>query len=100
MLSLYLRNVARKDWNHKRVYRIDCERALNLRINPRRRLKRQAPEPLEAPIKPDQAWSMDFMHDPLSDGRCFNVIDDYRREDLAIEAGFSLPTPRVIRMLE
>ena len=29
-----------------------------------------------------------------------NVIDDYRREGLAIEAGFSLPTLRVIRVLE
>jgi len=31
------------------------------------------------------------MHDQLSDGRKFrllNVIDDYRREGLAIEAGF------------
>ena len=42
------------------------------------------------------------MHDQLSDGRnyrLFNVIDDYRRERLAIEAGFSLPAIRVIRTL-
>ena len=42
------------------------------------------------------------MHDQLIDGRKFrllNVIDDYRREGLAIEAGFSLPTIRVIRTL-
>ncbi|EEY88446.1 hypothetical protein F890_03480 [Acinetobacter sp. CIP 64.7] len=42
------------------------------------------------------------MHDQLSDGRKFrllNVIDDYRREGLAIEAGFSLPKIRVIRTL-
>ena len=46
---------------------------------------------------------MDFMHDQLSDGRSyrlFNVIDDYRREGLAIEAGFTLPAIRVIRVLE
>ena len=45
---------------------------------------------------------MDFMHDQLSDGRnyrLFNVIDDYRREGLVIEAGFSLPAIRVIRTL-
>jgi len=45
-------------------------------------------------------WS--FMHDQLSDGRnyrLFNIIDDYRREGLAIEAGFSLPAMRVIRIL-
>jgi putative transposase len=28
------------------------------------------------------------------------VIDDFKREGLAIEAGFSLPTTRVIRVLE
>ena len=46
---------------------------------------------------------MDFMHDQLSDGRSFrlfNVIDDFNREGLEIEADFSLPTQRVIRTLE
>ncbi|WKD50518.1 IS3 family transposase [Microbulbifer spongiae] len=98
----YLRNVEGARWNHKRVYRIYCELALNMRIKPKRRLKRQAPEPLKAPTKANQVWSMDFMHDQLSDGRnfrLFNVIDDYRREGLAIEAGFSLPTIRVTRAL-
>lgn len=99
----YLRNVKGYGWNHKRVYRIYCELLLNLRIKPRRRLKRAVPEPLKEPIKADQVWSLDFMHDQLSDGRSFrllNVIDDYRREGLAIEAGFSLPAMRVIRVLE
>lgn len=99
----YLRNVKGYSWNHKRVYRIYCELALNLRIKPRRRLKRNKPEPLKEPLRSDQVWSIDFMHDQLSDGRnyrLFNVIDDYRREGLAIEAGFSLPALRVIRTLE
>ncbi len=46
---------------------------------------------------------MDFMHDQLQDGRSYrllNVIDDFNREGLAIEADFSLPTERVIRTLE
>ena len=46
---------------------------------------------------------MDFMHDQLKDGRCyrlFNVIDGFNREGLAIEADFSLPSERVIRVLE
>lgn len=46
---------------------------------------------------------MDFMHDQLSDGRSirlFNVIDDFNREGLGIEVGFSLPSERVIRSLE
>ena len=99
----YLRNVMHKKWNHKRVYRIYCELSLNLRIRPKRRLKRAKPEPLKEPIKSNQVWSIDFMHDQLEDGRSyrlFNVIDDYKREGLAIEVGFSLPTQRVIRALE
>lgn len=98
----YLRHVEKCGWNHKRVYRIYCELALNLRIKPRRRLKRHVPEPLKEPTHPNQVWSLDFMHDQLSDGRSyrlFNVIDDYRREGLVIEAGFSLPALRVIRTL-
>ncbi|RDL42568.1 IS3 family transposase [Marinomonas piezotolerans] len=99
----YLRNTKGYPWNHKRVYRIYCELALNLRIRPRRRLKRNTPEPLKEPTKPNQVWSMDFMHDQLADGRkyrLFNVIDDFKREGLAMEAGFSLPSQRVIRVLD
>ena len=101
----YLRHVESYGWNHKRVYRIYCELALNLRIQPRRRLKWYAPEPLKEPIRANQVWSLDFMHDQLADGRKFrllNVIDDYHREGLTIEAGFSLfslPAIRVIRTL-
>jgi putative transposase len=46
---------------------------------------------------------MDFMHDQLSDGRSFrvlNVIDDYNREALGMEIDFSLPSERVIRTLK
>ncbi|REG77472.1 putative transposase [Marinomonas pollencensis] len=99
----YLRNVKGHSWNHKRVYRIYCELALNLRIRPRRRLNRNIPEPLKEPTRPNQVWSIDFMHDQLVDGRkyrLFNVIDDFKREGLAMEAGFSLPSLRVIRTLE
>jgi len=99
----FLRNVMGFGWNHKRVYRIYCKLALNLRIKPKRRLKRNKPEPLKEPIRKDQVWSIDFMHDQLVDHRkyrLFNVIDDYRREGLAIEAGFSFPSARVIRVLD
>lgn len=98
----YLRNVKGYEWNHKRVYRIYCELALNLRIKPKRRLKRNKPEPLKEPTRANQVWSIDFMHDQLTDGRQYrllNIIDDYRREGIAIEAGFSLPSLRVIRTL-
>lgn len=100
---LYLRNVKGFSWNHKRVYRIYRELELNLRIRPRKRLKRDKPDALAVPEAINECWSMDFMHDQLGDGRnyrLFNVIDDFNREGLAIEADFSLPAPRVIRALD
>jgi len=90
-------------WNHKRVYRIYCELALNLRIKPKRRLKRETPAALVVPDEVNQTWSMDFMHAELSDGRSFrtfNVIDDFNREGLAVEVDISLPAQRIIRALD
>ena len=56
-----------------------------------------------AAFRISETWSIDFMHDRLSDGRSFrtfNVLDDYNREGLGIEVGLSLPAQRVIRALE
>ncbi|QTL94358.1 Integrase core domain protein [Aeromonas jandaei] len=100
---LYLRNVKGFGWNHKRVYRIYRELELNLRIRPKKRLVRAKPTPLAVSDQPNHCWSMDFMHDQLSDGRSvrlFNVIDDFDREALCIEVDFSLPAARVKRALE
>lgn len=100
---LYLRNVKGYRWNHKRVYRIYRELELNLRIKPKRRIKRDYPGELDVPKAANQVWSMDFMSDQLISGktfRTFNVVDDYNREGLGIEVGISLPSLRVIRALE
>ena len=99
---LYLRNVQGYGWNHKRVYRIYCELELNLRIKPKKRLKRDKPEPLAVPDRPNETWSMDFMADQLADGRSIrtlNVLDDFNREGLCIDVDFSLPAERVVRSL-
>lgn len=103
MCFLYLRNVKGFQWNHKRVYRIYRELELNLRIKPKKRLVREKPEPLKVPMAVNETWSMDFMHDGLSDGRSYrllNVIDDFNREGLGMEVDLSLPSERVIRTLE
>jgi len=100
---LYLRNVTHYCWNHKRVYRIYRELALNLRIKPNKRLEHDKPLPLAVHEAINQVWSMDFMHDQLEDGRrfrLFNVIDDFNREGLAIDVDLSLPAARVIRSLD
>lgn len=72
---LYLRNVKGFGWNHKRIYRIYRQLELNLRIKPRKRLVRDKPEALVVPRQPNQVWSIDFMHDQLSDGRSFRLLN-------------------------
>jgi putative transposase len=100
---MYLRNTKGFKWNHKRVYRIYKQLELNLRIKPRRRIKRDKPQALSVPLSINQTWSIDFMSDSLNTGRkirTFNVIDDYNRECLGIEVDHSLPAQRVIKSLE
>ena len=90
-------------WNHKRVYRVYCALNLNLRRKGKKRLPSRNPEPLAVPVDLNQCWSIDFMSDSLFCGRrfrTFNVVDDYNREALAIEVDLSLPSARVVRVLE
>ncbi len=70
---LYMRNVQGHGWNHKRVYRIYRELELNLRIKPRKRLKRDKPEALTVPEAANEVWSMDFMADRLGVNRRVKV---------------------------
>ena len=89
-------------WNHKRVYRIYREQEFNLRIKPRKRLKRDKPDALAVPQSLNLVWSMDFMADRLGDGRALrllNMLDDFNREGLGIEVDFSRPAERGIRSL-
>jgi putative transposase len=98
----YLRNQGHKV-NHKRIRRVYRELGLNLRIKPKKRLPVRDPQPLEAPDSANKSWSLDFMHDSLANGRpirTLNIIDDFNREALWIEVDTSIPSARVIRVLE
>lgn len=75
MCFYFLRNVKRFGWNHKRLLRIYRELELNLRIKPKKRLKRDKPTALAVPELINQCWSMDFMHDQLEDGRSFRLLN-------------------------
>jgi putative transposase len=90
-------------WNHKRVYRVYTDMKLNIRRRFRKRLPQRIKQSLYQPAGLNEVWSVDFMSDTLWDGRRFrllNVIDDYNREVLHIESDSSLPTVRLIRVLE
>jgi putative transposase len=90
-------------WNHKRVHRVYCALRLNLPRRTKRRLPTRDPLPLEAPAALNEIWSLDFMADALYEGRRFrtlNVLDDANREALGIEVATSIPSARVIRVME
>jgi putative transposase len=90
-------------WNHKKVRRVYRKMNLNIRRKPKSRLPERVKQPLTYATCPNQIWSIDFMSDSLQDGRkarLFNVIEDFNRESLAVEVDTSLPTKRIIRVLE
>jgi putative transposase len=89
--------------NHKRLRRLYAEERLQVRRRIGRKRAAVTRVPLAPAQGPNQCWSMDFVHDALSDGRRFRilaVVDDYTRENLCLVADTSLPGSRVIRELE
>ncbi len=89
-------------WNYKRVLRVYRNMQLNLRRKRKRRLPSRIKEPLQQTQMINQTWSMDFMSDALTYGRKFrvlNIIDDFNREALAVEADFSIPGERLVLVL-
>jgi putative transposase len=103
LCDMYLRNVRGYPRKHKRVYLIYKELKPNLRIKPKKRVCKEKPDALSVPETINDVWSLDFMHDQLTNRRSFrllNVIGDFNREALCIEVDFSLPAERLIRTLE
>ncbi|MBN3342775.1 IS3 family transposase [Pectobacterium brasiliense] len=89
-------------WNKKRVHRVYCDMGLNLPRRTRKRLQDRPRQPLDLATEINRCWALDFMHDALYCGRRFrtlNVIDEANRECLTIEVGTSIPSARLIRVL-
>ena len=89
-------------WNHKRVYRVYCGMRLNLKRKVKKRVMTRERQPLLASSALNRVWALDFMRDTLYDGRPFrtlNVIDEGNREALRIECGTSIPSTRVVRVM-
>jgi len=88
--------------NHKRVHRVYKKLGLPLRRKVKKRLPARRKETLAQPSTMHHTWSIDFMSDALSNGRkfrSFHVIDDYNREVLFIETDYSLPSSRILWVL-
>lgn len=100
-IFLVLRREGWRDGRH-RIARVYRELGLSLRLKRRRKRAAAVRVPMPIPTRPNQIWSMDFVHDRLASGRvikCLVVVDEYSRECLAIEVDFGISGERVIRVL-
>ena len=95
----------REGWPISRnlVYRLYREEGLALRSQrPRRRKMVVHREARVKPSRPNQVWSLDFVHDQLSGGQKFRiltVVDVYSREGLATEVDYRLRAENVVEVL-
>lgn len=84
----------------RRIYR---ELGLQVRPRKKRKVRYVRGNTIASVARPDERWSIDFMHDRLATGRTIrtmNVVDDYTRECLALEVSFSFGSHDVIRCFE
>ncbi len=85
------------------VYRLYREEGLVLRSKrPRRRKMVVHRQERFKPKQPNEVWSLDFIHDQLSNGdkfRALTVVDVFSREALAIEVGQRLRGEHVVDVL-
>lgn len=92
----------REGWalGREQAYRLYVEERLQLRSKrPKRRKMVVARRERFVPKAPNQAWSMDFVTDQLTNGhrfRTLTVVDVYSREALAIEVGSKLRGEQVV----
>jgi putative transposase len=94
----------REDWavNKKRVQRIYREERLPVRKRGGRKRALGLRAPMKAPDRPNACWSLDFLHDQMTDGRRFRiltVVDECTRESLARVPDTSISGARAARII-
>lgn len=85
-----------------RVYRLYKEEGLVLKNKRPRRRKMATHREARCQPRPNQAWSLDFVHDKLANGqkiRALTIVDVFTRECLAIEVGHRLQGHNVVEVL-
>ena len=88
--------------NPKRTYRIYREEGLQVRTKRRRKLHRPRVA-LSVPTAINERWTVDFVSDPLANGRrfrVFNVVDDFSRECVLQVVDFSISGERLTHELD
>lgn len=89
--------------NRKRVQRLYREERLQVRRRGGRKRALGVRAPMAVPYCPNARWSLDFVHDQMTDGRRFRilgVVDDCTRECLALVPDTSISGQRVARELD
>ena len=89
--------------NRKRVQRLYREEKLQVRRRGGRKRALGVRAPIAVPDRPNARWSLDFVHDQMTDGRRFRilgVVDDCTRECLALVPDTSISGQRVARELD
>jgi putative transposase len=89
--------------NAKRIYRLYKEENLTVRTKSRKKLASRTRVPLAKALRPNQRWSMDFIHERTEDGRSFRVlsiIDQFTRECIALVADRPMTGAKVVVALE
>jgi putative transposase len=89
--------------NHKRIERLYRDEGLQVPKRKKRKTAYKRKERPAAPVRMNERWSMDFVHDVTAQGRklrMLNVVDDFTRECLWIETDTSLNGERVKRVLD
>ena len=88
--------------NRKRTYRLYT--ALGMQVRTKRRKKLVRPRiPMAVPTQTNERWSLDFVHDQLTDGRrirILNIVDDFSRTCVGQLVDMSISGFRVARYLD
>ncbi len=88
--------------NRKRTYHLYTELEMQVRTKRRKKLVRLR-MPMTVPTRPNERWSLDFVHDQLADGRrirILNIMDDYSWVCVRQLMDLTISGARIARYLE